>query len=622
MLTVKKIVSMFLVLAMAAALVAVPFSASASSSNIRRWRYFKADATEIYSSYNESTQAYGGKKFQLSGNATKGTVTYSETGVEGVTTDPVFNISSDYFLCNYNATDGVLTTKTNQVLNFNFEVYIPEGKLVAARDISITAGASESSGAKFTLTNASGTNYIKAGRYSTAATVYYSKNTSYILSADEWHDISIRISVVNGKIWYGMYYDGTLVGIVSSNEDEVASMSEIQLKRIIFNGGGEDTYIKNIRLDSEDYNILYDIGSEQAYVHFDAITVGTNGALSSKPAGAAGTVLQTSSNSTSQYYDSTAKTYKNVAYTTEGGALKVTLTPSATGQDTHALIQNFRRDVTSEFPTGTKYLQMYYDVKIPTGSENSTRTQVWRLGNDTSTTNVMQYGIISRIRNGKLTFAPEGNVQDALEEKSVSYDVASDKWYRVVYLLKVENNSDSEYAIHTEGYGMDLETGAITKVYEADTAIPKLTSGTDGFVLTQQRTDIVTPAGENDVVTYYDNIVVRVLDETLGASLSGVVNAVPSDEDYEFPIDIKNDNGTVTARYRDINGTTQQILLVGVDSNGNVLGGNVGSDVSNKGIVTATWTAPSGTKEVRAYVLNGDYKNLRPITAPKKLAIN
>ena len=296
MFTVKKFLSMFLVLAMVAAITAVPFSTSAASSNVREWKYFNASEKKLYSSYNEGTSIYGGKVFQVSGTAENKNVAYFENGVDGVTNDPVFNITCDRYLSNYNTTDGVLKTKKNQVLNFNFKVYVPNGKLAAARDISITAGNASSSGAKFTLTNASGENYIKAGGYNTYSNVYWANNTTYTLSADTWHDISIRISVTNGKIWYAMYYDNNLVGVSNSNET-VASMSEIQLKQIIFNCGGVDTYIKDIRLDAEDYNVLSDIGGELFFVHLSSINVdSTAGTVKSNSVGLfPNKVLQTDS---------------------------------------------------------------------------------------------------------------------------------------------------------------------------------------------------------------------------------------------------------------------------------------------------------------------------------------
>ena len=174
-------------------------------------------------------------------------------------------------ICNYYSTnesvDGI------QVLDFNFKVYVDEAGLNTQRYITLSTktakAATTSSAAKLYYTVKNG-GFVKADKDGSNTNLWAANNSSYKLSGSEWHDISIHLFVLDGVMWYGMYYDGNHIGTVYSVDKTYTSVKDAYLNQIIFNNGRADTYIKDIRLDAYDSD-LNEVGPKLTIVNCDTV---------------------------------------------------------------------------------------------------------------------------------------------------------------------------------------------------------------------------------------------------------------------------------------------------------------------------------------------------------------
>ena len=340
------------------------------------------------------------------------------------------------------------------------------------------------------------------------------------LSTGEWHKVEIRAFTNNNRLKYALYIDNCIVMISTATASEI-SAADFGLAKMTVGSAAGDTYIKDIKLGTEDYNPIYEPQAPLSNVPFNDITVTDAGALNSDKYGTLGTILQSSGQTSDHYKDNN---YANAKYTKENGVLKTELTPSETDSATHALIQNMRKSLTDYFASGqTKYMIMSYEVKIPSGTESSSRKQLWMLSNDSSGY-VRSFTLNSEIKNKAVRFYIDDVAdEDMTGEKSLTCTIESDKWYRIIYLLAVTNN-DGKYNINVKGYAEDTAAEKTYQVYEASVAVNKPSDGTDFIGINQERTDVVTPAAAagTKIATYYDNIKMSIFDTDLSSGFLGL----------------------------------------------------------------------------------------------------
>lgn len=613
----KKIISFLTVFTLLATLIATVnvTTVSAASTQLYGWEYFDEETQYIYTAPNK-----GGKDFHVATDATGSGASYQQS-MTGVSDDPFLNIISSQYLCNYNSK----VDMTKPVLDFSFKMYIPSADLNYARYIYLSLAKKDSEGlytnntygtVYFTLTSTSGKTWGGASKNSTNV-----DRKAVAVSGDVWHQVNVRVFTnTEGQILYGMYMDDALVVLCKSTATDI-SFDDIGIRQIYFNTAA-NTYIKDIRLDLEDLDPTFAPAIPYSSVTFNTHTVNaTTNALSAPNYGTVTDVLQTSSQTAAHFETTSGSTtvYKNVDYEVENDALKVTLTPSKTGTATHAMIQNFREDLTSYFPAGTtKYMQISYDVMSPEGSESALKLQKWAFGinTDEDYTNTSVYNITSKMQGNKIWFVNEkGKLNsydgDETTKKSVEYDeVEAGKWYRIISLLKI-TNSGTDYIVHAEGYVMDIAADTISKIYEADEVIHKLNGTTDGFVLAQQRTDIQTVKDETQtsVVTYYDNIISRIWDTDFSTYYRDVDKASLEADDV-FDLELNCINGAAVAKARDVAGIgTQKLILAAYDANGKMVKAmfSKNENISDDGEIAKLEldTSELGAATLKAFMFNG-----------------
>ena len=620
----KKIISLLIVTTMIFSLVASfnVMSVSAASTNLYDFKFFDAASKKLYTTYDGTT--YGGKVFQISSSDKTKNVTYYENGIDGITEEPVLNIISDKYIWNNKANIDLVN---HPVVNISFQYYIPSGTEKNARYLCLSLGKKSTTATSDLYNNGnygqfnfyfnSSNNLVTGtinGTYAVIPTA--TKYNQTLVSTNVWHEANLKIIAVEASdgtksLKVGMYVDGIMHIMGNSKASEI-KFDDVGIQQIYFNTTDSarhtsDTYIKNIKVTYEDTDpTIYNTGV------FDSVTVTANNALNASTRGKVTTILQSSTQSDAQYESNSV--YSNVEYVVENGHLKTTLTPSATKSARHAAIQNFRSDLTSYFPEGTRYMQMSYDVMNPTGSESATKEQLWKFGNNTSATNTAVYVVGSRMSDNKITFCNDSTIFDGDEttRKSAIFEARSDKWYRIILLMKV-TNSGSNYIVHTEGYVKDLASDITYKIYEEDETVTKK-DGADGFVLAQQRTDIITEkdAEQTPVVTYYDNLLTRIWDDDFSAYYTNVVNMLPEDADSSFEIELNcHDGVNAVAKARNI-GETYKLVLVAYDANGKMIYFDISTaddiiDVT-KNIVELNLdvtSLPSEVKTVKAFVFDG-----------------
>ena len=168
-------------------------------------------------------------------------------------------------------------------------------------------------------------------------------------------------------------------------------------------------------------------------------------------------------------------------------------------------------------------MQMSYDVMIPSGTESSARKQWWMLSN-TNSNYANSFTINSEIKNNEAKFYISNVADENMTgEKSFNCAVESDKWYRIIYVLAVTDNTD-KYNIAVKGYAEDLSAEKTYQVYEANAAVNKPETGNNFIGINQERTDVVAPksAAGTKIVTYYDNIKMSIFNADLSANFLGV----------------------------------------------------------------------------------------------------
>ena len=633
----KKIISLLVITTMIFSMVASLniTTASAATTSLYNFQYFNANNSKLYTTYDGTT--YGGKTIQVSSEDPDGLFQYYEDGIKGITTEPCFNIKTKKLIWNNKSN---ISFSEHPVVNINFQYYIPKGTENDARFLHLELSKKSTTATTDVYKNStygtynfyfnSSNNYV-AGTVSGNAERVTLYNTSLVPSG-EWHDASLKIiteTASDGKksIKVNMYVDGRKH--IECKSKGTISFNDIGINQIYFNTtNGDthtaDTYIKNIRVDYEDadptmYNVLL----------FDAdeITFDDNNKLTAAGHGAKSTSLESSTQSGAFYEESGV--YKNVTYSAENGTLKVSLTPSTTSNDVkHATIQNFKGNITNYFPAGTNYMQMSYDIKIPSGSVSATREQHWRIGNNTGSTNTSIYTIGSRIKDGILNFYnnAESYNGDDTTRKSAPFTITPDKWYRIITLLKV-TNIGTDYVLHTEGYVKDLATDTTYKIYEEDEAFPKL-NGTDGLVIAQQRTDILTMADEekNPVDTYYDNFLTRFWNEDFSDYYTGIVtDNLPKDATDIFNIEINcHDGKNAVAKARKVEGiTNEKLILAAYDANNKLVGIKVStsSDISDEQFTKVGLDITGkGAKKLKAFFFD-DITKCNPLATATELEV-
>ena len=621
----KKIISLLVVTTMIFSMVASLniMSVSADSTNLYDFKFFDVENQKLYTSYNGTS--YSGKAFQISSGDKTKNVTYYENGIDGITEEPVLNIISDKYIWNNKANIDLVN---HPVVNISFQYYIPSGTEKNARYLYLGLGKKSTTASSDLYNNSNYGQYnfyfnssnnvvagTTTGSYATIPTA--TKYNQTLVSTNVWHEANLKIIAETASdgtksLKVGMYVDGIMHIMGNSKASEI-KFDDVGIQQIYFNttNSGKhtsDTYIKNIKVTYEDTDpTIYNT------VVFDNCTVdGTTNALSTSGRGVISTGLQTSSQSGPHYYSNSV--YNNVGYVVDNGALKITLTPNDKSYATHAGIQNFRGNLTSRFPEGTKYMQMSYDVMNPTGSESATKEQLWKFGNNTSATNTAVYVVGSRMSDNKITFFNDSAIFDGDEttRKSAIFEASSDKWYRIILLMKV-TNSGSNYIVHTEGYVKDLASDITYKIYEEDETITKK-DGADGFVLAQQRTDIITDADaeQTPVVTYYDNLLTRIWDDDFSAYYTNVVDMLPEDADSSFEIELNShEKVNPVVKVRNID-ASQKLILAAYNADGKMIYRYISTaeDItdSTKNLIEVeldVTTLSEDVKKIKAFVFDG-----------------
>lgn len=526
----KKFLSLILTIVMLSTGILISgLPVNAASNTMWEYKYFKAATETDTKNYIYANAGFTGQNFYGADDK----LTYIVDGkIDGtaISDEAMFKISS-----------GTITSwpkrnidvSAKPVMNFSFNLYIPAGAQNVKREIQMTFAKRDTT--KTGLEQYNNDTYGLLYYYISKATdgkVGYSSSQKNVttevatsglaLSADEWHKVEIRAFTNNNRLKYALYIDNCIVMIstATATASEI-STADFGLARIFVNSDKGDTYVKDIKLGTEDYNPIYEPQIPLSNVPFNDITVTDAGALNSDKYGTLDTMLQSSSQTSDHYKDNN---YANAKYTRESGVLKTELTPSETDSATHALIQYMIKSLTDYFTSGqTKYMIMSYEVKIPSGTESSSRKQLWMLSNDSSNY-ARSFTLNSEIKNKAVRFYIDDVAdEDMTGEESLTCTIESDKWYRIIYVLAVTNN-DGKYNINVKGYAEDTAAEKTYQVYEASAAVNKPSGSTDFIGINQERTDVVTPAAAagTKIATYYDNIKMSIFDTDLSSGFLGL----------------------------------------------------------------------------------------------------
>lgn len=525
----KKLLSLILTIVMLSTGILISgLPVSAASNTMWEYKYFKAATETDTKNYIYSNADFTGQNFYVAGDK----LTYIKDGkIDGtaISDEAMFKISS-----------GTITSwpkrnidvSAKPVMNFSFNLYISAGAQNVTREIKMQFAKQDTT--KTGLEQYNNDTYGLLSYYISKASDgkvgYSSSNQKNVttkvvtsglaLSTGEWHKVEIRAFTNNNRLKYALYIDNCIVMISTATASGI-SADDFGLAKMTVGSAAGDTYIKDIKLGTEDYNPIYEPQAPLSNVPFNDITVTDAGALNSDKYGTLGTILQSSGQTSDHYKDNN---YANAKYTKENGVLKTELTPSETDSATHALIQNMRKPLTDYFTSGqTKYMIMSYEVKIPSGTESSSRKQLWMLSNDSSGY-VRSFTLNSEIKNKAVRFYIDDVAdEDMTGEKSLTCTIESDKWYRIIYVLAVTNN-DGKYNINVKGYAEDTTAEKTYQGYEASVAVNKPSDGTDFIGINQERTDVVTPAAAagTKIATYYDNVKMSIFDTDLSSGFLGL----------------------------------------------------------------------------------------------------
>ena len=528
----KKFLSLILTISLIAAMILTAgLPVSAASNTMYEYKHFKAGAESDTKNYIYSNEALNGQNFYATTKDILSYVKDGKIGEETISDTPMFKITNGTIV---SWPKRNIDVSEKPVINFSFSVYIPKGQEDKTRELQVQFAKKDEN--KVGLEQYNNNTYGFLAYYISKASdkkIGYSSKTQQKVETQmaasglpvgsgEWHKIEVRAFTNNNRLKYAMYVDGCIAMISAPTVTNISADDFGIAKMSIGGSSSGETYIKDIKLSAEDYDPFYEPEIPFSNVPFNDITVTTAGALNSDKYGANTTVMLQSSGQTSEHYKSNS--YKNVNYTKENGTLKVELTPSETQTETHALIQNMRKPLTTYFKAGqTKYMQMSYDVMIPSGTESSARKQWWMLSN-TNSNYANSFTINSEIKNNEAKFYISNVADENMTgEKSFNCAVESDKWYRIIYVLAVTDNTD-KYNIAVKGYAEDLSAEKTYQVYEANAAVNKPETGNNFIGINQERTDVVTPksAAGTKIVTYYDNIKMSIFNADLSANFLGV----------------------------------------------------------------------------------------------------
>lgn len=528
----KKFLSLILTISLISAMILTAgLPVSAASNTMYEYKHFKAGAGSDTKNYIYSNAALNGQNFYATTKHILSYVKDGKIGEETISDTPMFKITNGTIV---SWPKRNIDVSEKPVINFSFSVYIPKGQEDKTRELQVQFAKKDEN--KVGLEQYNNNTYGFLAYYISKASdkkIGYSSKTQQKVETQmaasglpvgsgEWHKIEVRAFTNNNRLKYAMYVDGC-VAMISAPTVTNISADDFGIAKMSIGGSSSgETYIKDIKLSAEDYDPFYEPEIPFSNVPFNDITVTTVGALNSDKYGANTTVMLQSSGQTSEHYKSNS--YENVNYTKENGILKVELTPSETQTETHALIQNMRKPLTTYFEAGqTKYMQMSYDVMIPSGTESSARKQWWMLSN-TNSNYANSFTINSEIKNNEAKFYISNVADENMTgEKSFNCAVESDKWYRIIYVLAVTDNTD-KYNIAVKGYAEDLSAEKTYQVYEANAAVNKPETGNNFIGINQERTDVVTPksAAGIKIVTYYDNIKMSIFNADLSANFLGV----------------------------------------------------------------------------------------------------
>ena len=623
----KKFLSLILTISLIAAMILTAgLPVSAASNTMYEYKHFKAGAESDTKNYIYSNAALTGQNFY----ATKAILSYVEDGKIGeetISDTPMFKITNGTIV---SWPKRNIDVSEKPVINFSFSVYIPKGQENKTRELQVQfAKKSETTDPYNNNTYGLLAYYISKasdGKIGYSGSLQANVSTQMAASglpvgSGEWHKIEIRAFTNNNRLKYAMYVDGCIAMISAPTVTNISADDFGIAKMSIGGSSSGETYIKDIKLSAEDYDPFYEPEIPFSNVPFNDITVTTAGALNSDKYGAITEMLQ-SSGQTSEHYKSNS--YENVNYTKENGTLKVELTPSETQTETHALIQNMRKPLTTYFEAGqTKYMQMSYDVMIPSGTESSARKQWWMLSNNSSYAN--SFTINSEIKNNEAKFYISNVADENMTgEKSFNCAVESDKWYRIIYVLAVTDNTD-KYNIAVKGYAEDLSAEKTYQVYEANAAANKLETGNNFIGINQERTDIVTPksAAGTKIVTYYDNIKMSIFNTDLSANFLGVESISDRFSEAKF-VELgwnaaaKKANITV----KKPSGENPTILAAAYQVDGSLIAceictASVSAD-GTKLFADADFSKYSDIKTIKAFAVDS-FENLIPLARSNKL---
>ena len=623
----KKFLSLILTITLISTMILTAgLPVSAASNTMYEYKYFKAATGSETKNYIYSNEALTGQNF-YAGSSVLAYVEDGKISDEKISDTPMFKITNGTIV---SWPQKNIDVDKKPVVNFSFSVYIPVGAENKTRELQVQFAKQDTTKTGYEqyknntygflayyISKASG-NPISSG----SAQQKVSSETvasGMTVSSGEWHKIEIRAFTNNNRLKYAMYVDGCIAIISTPTETNISAADFGIAKMSVGGGSSGETYIKDIKLSAEDYDPFYEPEVPLSNVPFNDITVTTAGALNSDKYGAITEMLQ-SSGQTSEHYKSNS--YENVNYTKENGTLKVELTPSETQTETHAIIQNMRKPLTSYFTTGqTKYMQMSYDVKIPSGTEGSARKQLWMFSND-SVNYVRSFTINSEIKNEKLRFYI-GDVEDEnmTGETILPCTIESDKWYRIIYVLAMTKNTN-KYDINVKGYAEDIAAEKTYQVYEANAAMPYTT---DFIGINQERTDVVTPRSTAaKITTYYDNVKMNLFNADLSANFLGVESI--SDRFAEANLVELGWNKSASVANVSVKksaGENPKILIAAYENDGSLISCKVCNDAiastdGTKLTANADFSAYSNIKTVKAFVVES-LETLIPILRSNKI---
>ena len=623
----KKFLSLILTITLISTMILTAgLPVSAASNTMYEYKHFKAATGSETKNYIYSNEALTGQNF-YAGSSVLAYVEDGKIGDEKISDTPMFKITNGTIV---SWPQKNIDVAKKPVVNFSFSIYIPVGAENKTRELQVQFAKQDTTKIGYEqykndtygflayyISKASG-NPISSGS-AQKNVLSETVASGMTVSSGEWHKIEIRAFTNNNRLKYAMYVDGC-IAIISTPTEANISAADFGIAKMSIGSSSGETYIKDIKLSAEDYDPFYEPEVPLSNVPFSDIKITAEGVLNSDKYGGIGTMLQTSGQ-TSEHYKNNK--YEKVNYTKENGALKVELTPSETQSATHAIIQNMRKPLTSYFTTGqTKYMQMSYDVKIPSGTEGSARKQLWMFSND-SVNYVRSFTINSEIKNEKLRFYI-GDVEDEnmTGETILPCTIESDKWYRIIYVLAMTKNT-SKYDINVKGYAEDIAAEKTYQVYEANAAMPYTT---DFIGINQERTDVVTPISTavTKITTYYDNVKMNLFNADLSANFLGVESI--SDRFAEanmVELGWNKSASVANVSVKKSAGENPKILVAAYENDGSLISCKVCDDAiastdGTKLTANADFSDYSNIKTVKAFVVES-LETLIPILRSNKI---